>query len=199
MRRGELCGLTWSDVDLDAAVLQVRQQATALRGQVTLGPVKTARSRRRIDLDPMTVTVLRDHRARQIEHRLTMGAGWRDHDLVFPDVDGSSLHPDKVTTAFARLVSAAGAPPLTFHGLRHSHASHMIEAGQHTKHIADRLGHASASFTLDRYGHSSADGLARAAQATAVLVWGDRPALAIVDDTDNADGQASPSVHSGSA
>jgi integrase len=193
MRRGELCGLAWADVDLDRLYLTVRRQATALRGEVSIGPVKTDRSRRRVDLDPVTVSVLRAHEAARREQRVLIGSGWRDEGLVFSSHDGSVLHPDRVTTAFTRLVKATRSPRITFHGLRHSHAAHMIEAGQHTKHIADRLGHASASFTLDRYGHSAAEGLARAARATTALVWRDAPSLTVVPEPGEPDKAAQSS------
>ena len=143
LRRGELLGLRWGDVDLDAGRLSVRRQATSVGGVVALGEVKTDRGRRSVDLDAETVATLRAHRQRQREHRLVMGAGWRDHGLVFAAADGSLLHPDKVSKSFNRLVRSAGVPRIRFHDLRHSHATHLIAAGVHPKIVSERLGHAS--------------------------------------------------------
>ena len=112
----------WSDVDLDKGIVGIVQAAVALGGEITLGVPKTENAQRRIKIHRGTVQILRDHLAAQGEHRDTMGAGWRDHDLCFPAVDGSPRHPDSVTVAFRRLVTTTGLPTITFHGLRHSHA-----------------------------------------------------------------------------
>ena len=99
MRRGEVCGLRWSELDLEKARLEVRHQLTVVRGAPNGGLVfsdrtKTDRGRRTIDLDPVTGTVLRTQERRQKEHRLLLGAGWsNEHDLVFTEPDGRPLDP----------------------------------------------------------------------------------------------------------
>lgn len=180
MRRGEVCGIRWADIDLDAARLEVRQQLLAIRGErgTERGEIqfsertKTDHGRRRIDLDPATVAVLRAQRARQSAQKLMIGAGYRDHDLVFAQPDGTPLDPESVACTFNRRVARSGLPRIRFHDLRHTHVAHLIGAGEQPLLIAKRLGHASAAFTQDRYGHLFEDAGSDAAAAVAKMVDG---------------------------
>lgn len=115
LRRGELCGLRWVDVDLDVGRIAVRQTITIVDGRLVIGGVKTARSRRTIDVDPATMAVVRSHRAAQIEQRLLMGAGYTDRGLVFAMVDGRPWKPDTISQAFDRIVKRSGLPRIRFH------------------------------------------------------------------------------------
>ena len=171
MRRGEVCGLRWADLDLDKARLHVRQQLTTLGGKLIFSDrTKTDHGRRTIDLDAGTVAALRAHRRRQAETRLLIGAGYRDHDLLFAQPDGSPLDPESVAKVFDRRVARSVLPRIRFHDLRHSHVAHLIAAGEQPLLIARRLGHASASFTLDRYGHLFEQAGSQAASAVAAMV-----------------------------
>jgi integrase len=172
LRRGEVLGLRWADVDLDAGRLVVRQQVTATGRKVSMGELKTAAGRRTITLDGRTVEVLREHRRRQLEERMAVGAGYVDHGLVFAAVDGAPIHPDTLSQAFDRLVAASGLPRLRLHDLRHTHATHLIARGVHSKRVSARLGHTSHSFTMDTYGHLMPDDEGDAAAAVAALVDG---------------------------
>ncbi len=172
LRRGEVLGLRWSDVDLDARRLVVRQQVTAVAGKVQVGELKTAAGRRTITLDPGTVELLRDHRKRQLEERLLLGSGYVDQGLVFAGLDGALIHPDSLTKLFDRLVAASGLPRLRLHDLRHTHATHLIARGVHSKRVSARLGHTSHSFTMDTYGHLMPDDEGDAAAAVAAMVDG---------------------------
>jgi integrase len=172
MRRGELCGLRWSDVDLDAGTLAVRQTITSVKGVPVVGDVKTATSRRVIDLDPQTVTTLRRYRTAQMEWRLLAGPRWIDSGLVFTVPDGSGWNPDTITQAVERLAVASGLPRLTLHGLRHTHTTHLLASGVNPRLVSARLGHASVAFTLDRYAHVMPGQQAAAAAAVAALVDG---------------------------
>ncbi len=178
MRRGEVCGLRWTDVDLDAARIEVRQQLNVVRGAPNGGlqfseRTKTDHGRRSIDLDAGTVAVLKAQQTRQKEQRLAMGAGWQnEHGLVFTRPDGSPLDPESVALTFARRVKRSGLPRMPFHSLRHSHCAHLIQAGRPILEITKRLGHSSTSFTLDRYGHLADGAGSQAADAVAQLVYG---------------------------
>jgi integrase len=174
MRRAELLGLRWADVDLDGGSVVVRQSVQQVAGRIVVGDVKTARSRRRLDLDPVTVAVLRSHRVAQWKRRAQVGAGWKNHDLVFNAPDGSPLKPDSITQWFERAVQRSGLPRIRLHDLRHSHATHLLAAGTNPKVVSERLGHASVAFTLDTYGHVMPGQQAAAAAAAAALV--DEPA-----------------------
>lgn len=153
MRRGEILGLKWEDVDLDAARLTVRRSLVTVGYEPRWSEPKTARGRRTISLDPGAVAALRAHRARQAEERLALGSGYRDQGLVFSAVEGGPIHPQSFGQTFERLVVRAGLPKIRFHDVRHSHVAHLIEAGVHVEVISKRIGHASAAFTLDQYGH----------------------------------------------
>jgi integrase len=97
MRRGELLGLRWLDVDLEEGFLAVRQTRVSVDYEVAVGAPKTERGNRTVALDPATVAVLRDHRARQLEERLARGPAWTDTGLVFTREDGTEIHPQRLS------------------------------------------------------------------------------------------------------
>jgi integrase len=140
MRIGELVALEWPDVQLDGHYLTVRRS-------------KTATGRRRVEMDPATIAVLRAHRKRQAAEQLAFGAGYRDHRRVFTRPGGEPLNPDAVSIQFKRRAARLGLPPIRFHDLRHGWATMALEAGEHPKVVAEQLGHASVRVTLDTYSH----------------------------------------------
>lgn len=153
LRRGELLGLTWENVDLDGGLLHVRRSLVVVRGRPLHKGTKTGRPRT-LHIDPRTVAVLREQRRRQGLWREEHGDSWRDPwDLVFTHRDGRYILPNNLSVSFARLVKRAPVPPIRFHGLRHTHATLLLGDGVPVKVVSERLGHAAISVTLDIYAH----------------------------------------------
>jgi integrase len=174
LRRGEVCGLRWSDLELDATppTLSVKQQLVESLYRVTFAPPKTARGKRLVVLDPVTVAALRAHRRRQAAERLALGAAYDDHDLVVARLDGTPVHPNNVGQHFRRQIVKAGLPLIRFHDLRHTHATLALQAGIHPKIVSERLGHASTSFTLDVYSHATPSMQQQAADVMSAVLSG---------------------------
>jgi integrase len=151
LRRGELLGLRWSDVDLKAGTLTVNQSLERIEGRVNFKAPKTKTSRRSITLPAITLQALQEHRANQAEERMKLGLGRDPRGLVFIRVDGEPSDADSLTKAFRRLVAETGVTPITFHGLRHTHISHLLMDGVHVKVVSERAGHANVNITLSVY------------------------------------------------
>jgi integrase len=154
MRRGEVLGLRWADVDLDGGWLAVRQALVVVDNDVRVSKPKTARGSRRIALDPGTVAALRAHHTAQAAEQLAAGPAWAGGGLVFTRQDGAPLHPEYVRRRFDRRIARAGLPRIRFHDLRHTHATLALQAGVHPKVVSERLGHATVAITLDVYSHA---------------------------------------------
>ena len=123
LRRGELLGLRWRDIDLEGARLAVRQSLGSVGGKLTFAAPKTPKSQRRISLDPATVDALRAYGKHQAEERAAWGSGYHDSDLVFCQEDGSPLRPDSVSRSFHALIKKAGLPEIRLHDVRHTYAT----------------------------------------------------------------------------
>jgi integrase len=153
LRRGEAAGLRWEDIDLDAGRLAVRRALISVEYQVRVSEPKTARGRRTLALDHLTVRALRAHRARLSEEALAAGESGQRTGYVFVREDGHPYHPERISLMFARLTKAAGLPPIRLHDLRHTAATMALAAGVHPKVVQERLGHANINITLDTYSH----------------------------------------------
>jgi integrase len=154
MRRGEILGLAWENVDFTNARLAVVQSLSVVNYQdVRLVQPKTVKGRRSIALDPTTVAALQAHRVRQLEERLQWGEAWHDSDLVFTRENGTAIHPQRMTSWFEQLARDAALPKIRLHDLRHSYATAALAAGVPAKVMSERLGHASVMITLDTYSH----------------------------------------------
>jgi integrase len=173
MRRGELAGIRWSDLDLDARRVNLVEQHAKGGGTVSRQRLKGKRGRT-IDLDAETVAALKSWRKRQAVERLAWPGEWgNEEDLVFAHEDGKALHPDSITKLFRRRVVAAGLPIIKTHGLRHTHASLMLAAGVPLKIVQERLGHASIAVTGDVYSHVTPGLQAEAAARVAAMIDGE--------------------------
>ncbi|MDQ6852443.1 MAG: site-specific integrase [Actinomycetota bacterium] len=172
LRRGELLGLRWRDVDLDAKRLAVRQTLLSVEYRLETSSGKTENAVRTIDLDDRTVAVLRAHRAGQLEERLLVGTAYDDRDLVFAHPDGRPIHPDVFSQTFERRVAGADLPRIRLHDLRHTHATLMLAGGVPVKVVSERLGHATVGFTMGVYQHVMPGMQAEAAEKLGALVFG---------------------------
>ena len=154
MRRAELAGLQWSSVDLVDGRLGVVKTLQRISGKGLIeSQPKTARSRRSIALSPDAVSLLHEVRGRQIAQQMTVGEVWHSGDYVFTQADGRPVDPDAITRDFTELIRKTGLPHLTVHGLRHAHATLLLESGINPKVVSERLGHATIATTMDIYSH----------------------------------------------
>jgi len=174
VRRGELAGLRWDDVELDRATMAiVRNRVSAGRGKaVSTHQPKTRRGRRNVALDVTSVDVLRSHRTAQLEEHLRLGPAWVDSGYVFCGADGAPLHPDTITATFQAIIRDLDVPRIRLHDLRHTSATLALKAGIHPKVVSERLGHATVSITLDLYSHVLDGMQAEAAEQISAVVFG---------------------------
>jgi integrase len=154
MRRGEICGLAWGAIDLDAAVVRVERSLEETAEGLRFKPPKTRHGRRTVSLPANVVEIVREYRRRQAELRLLLGLGRPGAgDLVFTLPDGSPYPPDKLSRDWLRIVLSRKLPRVMFHALRHSHVSALIAAGLDVVTVSQRIGHASPEVTLKVYAH----------------------------------------------
>lgn len=156
MRRGEVCGLTWDCVDLEKGTILINKQLQNIPGnpgEFRLVSSKNSKGRT-IAVAAFVVDVLKRHKAQQGLDKLKAGKLWENNDgYVFTDEIGHHLSPSTIYHSYKRVVAAIGLPDARLHDLRHSYAVASIRAGDDIKTVQGNLGHATASFTLDVYGH----------------------------------------------
>ncbi len=153
MRQGELLGLSWEDVDLDAGTLTVRRQLQRIGGQDKLVELKTRRSRRTLALPSVAVEALRAQRARQNETRLALGTDWQGSGRVFTTATGGFLNGSSVTHRYQARLKDAGLPVRSFHHLRHGAASLLLAKGASMRVVMEQLGHSQITLTMNTYAH----------------------------------------------
>lgn len=152
MRRGELLGLKWRDVDLGARTATVSRSLEQTREGIRFKEPKSRRSRRTIGLPALAVEALRDHKKAQAERRLLLARAYQDNNLILCRDDGSPWPPDLLSNAFTRARDRLGLP-VRFHDLRHSYASQQLRQGVPPNVVSRNLGHSTIAFTLDVYSH----------------------------------------------
>ncbi len=181
MRKGELCGLKWEDIDLERGEVRVVRQLTKPGSNPTFGPVKNGLPRT-ISISPETVALLRRHKAHQAEIKMANRAVYNDLGLVFAKEWGhltqgkhhlgDPLQANNIgEREFARIIEAAGVRRITFHGLRHTSATLLLKAGVPPTVVQHRLGHRNIATTLDIYAHALPSMQHDAAQKLAAILY----------------------------
>ena len=140
LRRGELLGLKWEDIDLTAGVIRVRRQVSRIDGKIVEAPLKTKNAYRTVTISPQAVEVLNAQKAKT------------NDEYVFPSPSGGPISPDSVNNMLKRVLKRAGIPRVRFHDLRHPYVKHTTKIFS-LRSMAFMLGHFSAGFTLDTYAH----------------------------------------------
>lgn len=178
LRRGEILGLRWQDVDLEEGTLTVQQALAVVRadalpegaaaagkkGVLVFQEPKSKSGRRTIPIPEAVLPALRLHWAGQAREKLALGQAYQDHGLVFATATGRPIHPRNFTRSFYRLVEKAGIGSANLHALRHTFATRLLEANEHPKVVQELLGDSQISVVLDTYSHVSMDLKRRAAE-----------------------------------
>ncbi|TEB05859.1 Transposase [Pelotomaculum schinkii] len=152
-RRAEILGLTWNDVDLKKGIIHIRRGLYVTKEEgVFFKEPKNKTSQRSVAISPNVVKTLKAYKTEQKKKKLAFGEGHEDKDIVCCLQDGRPIIPATVTKRFQETTENAGYK-VTFHQLRHAHASFLLQQGEHPKVVSERLGHSNISITMDLYSH----------------------------------------------
>ncbi|MBL4937473.1 site-specific integrase [Clostridium sp. YIM B02515] len=157
MRRGELCGLKWENVDLDEGVIYVKNQLQTIDNIKQIVPLKTAGSKRKVILLDYTISILKEYKDHQEENKKVYGDKYKTENFVLSHVDGTPFDPDYISRNFARWIHPISKElnmhKIRLHDLRHTHATLLLKAGANIKAVSERLRHTSVAMTLNTYSH----------------------------------------------
>lgn len=155
LRRSEILGLTWDCIDFDNGTIYLYRQLQRLRKAYSFAPLKNDKPRL-ITPAPDVMKVLREQRIQQMQWRLKAGICWQPWEgaeLIFTDELGNHLCDQTIYNHFKRIMAFLGLPQTRLHDLRHTYAVMSLQAGDDVKTVQEHLGHYTAAFTLDQYGH----------------------------------------------
>jgi integrase len=155
LRRGELLGLCWQDVDLDESKLEVVQTLQRVGGSLRLVPPKTEDSARTTPLPPPCVEALREHKKRQFAERADAWPDWEDHDVVFPSRRGTPMEPDNLRRSWSAIRAEVGLGSTRFHDLRHTCVTLLLDLGTPPHIVREIVGHSDIEVTMTIYAHVS--------------------------------------------
>jgi integrase len=158
LRKAELLGLRWCDIDLESSTIQVRHQLQSIDGVLTLTALKTKNSRRSVPIVGPVATILRKHRMRQIEERLKAGIPWSEEGFLFTKPDGSPYSPEALTAHWRIARLRAGLPAtVRFHDIRHGALTILATRGTQSRSLMGIAGHGQISTTMQIYAHLDQD------------------------------------------
>jgi len=171
MRKGEILGLMWTDVDWEKSVLRVERQLQPVSFEGgALVPTKTKSGRRAIMVGPSALALLKEHLEKQELQKALAGDRWQEHGMIFTTSIGTYIDQTKVSRAFKQILRQAGLPDIRFHDLRHTSISILLENGTPVNTVQSRAGHSKASVTTDIYGHAMARSQQQAARMIEEIV-----------------------------
>ncbi len=153
MRRGEVLGLSWQNVNFDKKYIRVVQELSCTKQGLKILPPKTNKSIRNIAIPDTLVKILKKHKAEQMKNKLLLGEEYQNFDMVCTYPNGKLFYPKRFSAKFNELLNKNGLPVIRFHDLRHSHASLLVKLGIQPKVISERLGHSNIGITMDLYSH----------------------------------------------
>ena len=155
IRRGELCGLEWRDIDFENKVIHISRSSQYIGDkQIITKEPKTRSGFRHFVMSDTICEILKEYQRWQLEQRFKAGPDWQNTDRLFTQWNGLPIYPDTVTDWFAKFIKRSGLPYVTLHSLRHTNATLMIAEGIDVCAVSKRLGHASTSTTLNVYAHA---------------------------------------------
>ncbi len=169
LRKGEILGLTWDDIDFAKGTLTVAMQIQRVNGMKQRVDTKTNKSVRTVAMPLPVIDALRRHRTRQKEERLLAGSRWQDHGLVFPSTIGTPQEASNLSRAFLAALARTGTRRVRFHDLRHTAATLMQSRGVRDVVLSNILGHSRISTTMDMYVRVQDEDLRDAAAKMGVL------------------------------
>ena len=154
LRRGEILALRWQHVDLDNKLITVREALEETKTGLRFKESKSDAGQRDVALPDIIIDALREHRRQCLQTRLALGVGKiTPETLLFSQIGGDPCSPNTFSKDWAKRAAGLGLAEITFHALRHTHASHLIASGVDVVRISKRLGHSSPTVTLDTYAH----------------------------------------------
>lgn len=173
LRRGEILGLRWEDVDFEKNKASIRQTYVQLSdGTMEYEDPKTSSGQRVVSLPEQSIKRLKQHRTQQKKREMAFQSAWPDNDLIFRTKNGKPIDPSNLIRDFKKVLEKADLDDIAFHDLRHTHATLMLKQGEHPKVVQERLGHKSISITLDTYSHVLPDLQEDAAQRLGDNIYG---------------------------